>query len=275
MRHACETLEALGVPFEQQVVSAHRTPDLLFAYAASAEARGLQVIIAGAGGAAHLPGMAAAKTAAARARRAGRVEDAEGDGLAALDRADAGRRAGRHARDRACRARSTRRCSRRRSSRARDAGVRERLARVPRGADRGRARAPDPARDGLSRGASSACIGGGQLGRMLALAGIPLGLRFRFLDPAADACAGEVGELLVGAYDDPGAARPARRRRGVGHVRVRERPGRGGAARRRDPGRRALEAAQDRLAREGALPQPRHPDRPVRHARGDGACPRS
>ena len=63
MRHACETLEALEVPFEQQVVSAHRTPDLLFEYAASAEARGLQVLIAGAGGAAHLPGMAAAKTA--------------------------------------------------------------------------------------------------------------------------------------------------------------------------------------------------------------------
>ena len=63
MRHACETLEALEVPFEQQVVSAHRTPDLLFEYAASAEARGLQVLIAGAGGSAHLPGMAAAKTA--------------------------------------------------------------------------------------------------------------------------------------------------------------------------------------------------------------------
>jgi len=47
------------------------------------------------------------------------------------------------------------------------------------------------------------CLGGGQLGRMLALAGLPLGLRFRFLDPAADACAGEVGELLVGSYDDP------------------------------------------------------------------------
>lgn len=47
-----------------------------------------------------------------------------------------------------------------------------------------------------------ACLGGGQLGRMLALAGIPLGLRFRFLDPAADACAGEVGELLVGSYGD-------------------------------------------------------------------------
>ena len=62
MRHAAETLDALEVPYEQRVVSAHRTPDLLFEYAGSAEARGLQVLIAGAGGAAHLPGMAAAKT---------------------------------------------------------------------------------------------------------------------------------------------------------------------------------------------------------------------
>ena len=63
MRHAAETLDELGVPFEQRVVSAHRTPDLLFEYAASAEGRGLKVLIAGAGGAAHLPGMAASKTA--------------------------------------------------------------------------------------------------------------------------------------------------------------------------------------------------------------------
>ena len=63
MQHAADTLETLGVPFEVRVVSAHRTPDLLFEYAASAEGRGLRVIIAGAGGAAHLPGMAAAKTA--------------------------------------------------------------------------------------------------------------------------------------------------------------------------------------------------------------------
>ena len=62
MRHAAETLAALEIPFEQRVVSAHRTPDLLFDYAASAEKRGLRVLIAGAGGAAHLPGMAAAKT---------------------------------------------------------------------------------------------------------------------------------------------------------------------------------------------------------------------
>jgi 5-(carboxyamino)imidazole ribonucleotide mutase len=63
MQHAAARLEALGVPHEIQVVSAHRTPDLLFDYAANAKARGLRAIIAGAGGAAHLPGMLAAKTA--------------------------------------------------------------------------------------------------------------------------------------------------------------------------------------------------------------------
>ncbi|HET6712498.1 MAG TPA: 5-(carboxyamino)imidazole ribonucleotide mutase [Actinomycetota bacterium] len=62
MRHAVETLEQLGVPVETRVVSAHRTPDLLFEYASTAAGRGLQVIVAGAGGAAHLPGMVAAKT---------------------------------------------------------------------------------------------------------------------------------------------------------------------------------------------------------------------
>jgi 5-(carboxyamino)imidazole ribonucleotide mutase len=62
LEHAANTLDALGVPHEVRVVSAHRTPDLLFEYAGTAEARGLEVIIAGAGGAAHLPGMVAAKT---------------------------------------------------------------------------------------------------------------------------------------------------------------------------------------------------------------------
>jgi 5-(carboxyamino)imidazole ribonucleotide mutase len=62
MRHAADMLERLEIPYERRVVSAHRTPDLLFEYASSARERGLRVLIAGAGGAAHLPGMTAAKT---------------------------------------------------------------------------------------------------------------------------------------------------------------------------------------------------------------------
>ena len=62
MKHAADVLDELGVPYEKQIVSAHRTPDRLFDYAETAVDRGLQVIIAGAGGAAHLPGMTAAKT---------------------------------------------------------------------------------------------------------------------------------------------------------------------------------------------------------------------
>ncbi|MEI4770327.1 5-(carboxyamino)imidazole ribonucleotide mutase [Psychrobacillus sp. FJAT-51614] len=62
MKYSCEILEELHIPYEKQVVSAHRTPDLMFEYAEQARSRGIQVIIAGAGGAAHLPGMVAAKT---------------------------------------------------------------------------------------------------------------------------------------------------------------------------------------------------------------------
>jgi 5-(carboxyamino)imidazole ribonucleotide mutase len=62
MRHAVDILDTFKIPYEVEVVSAHRTPDKLFAYASTAETRGLEVIIAGAGGAAHLPGMIAAKT---------------------------------------------------------------------------------------------------------------------------------------------------------------------------------------------------------------------
>lgn len=62
MRHACIILEELQIPYEKNVISAHRTPDYMFTYAQEAQGRGLKVIIAGAGGAAHLPGMTASKT---------------------------------------------------------------------------------------------------------------------------------------------------------------------------------------------------------------------
>jgi len=62
MHHACDTLDELEVPYERRVISAHRTPDLMFDYAHNARDRGIEVIVAGAGGAAHLPGMTAAKT---------------------------------------------------------------------------------------------------------------------------------------------------------------------------------------------------------------------
>lgn len=62
MQHTCNILDELEIPYEKKVVSAHRTPDWMFEYASGAEARGLAVIVAGAGGAAHLPGMVAAKT---------------------------------------------------------------------------------------------------------------------------------------------------------------------------------------------------------------------
>jgi 5-(carboxyamino)imidazole ribonucleotide mutase len=62
MKHACDVLEELAIPYEKKVVSAHRTPDLMFEFAETARQRGIEIIIAGAGGAAHLPGMVAAKT---------------------------------------------------------------------------------------------------------------------------------------------------------------------------------------------------------------------
>ncbi len=100
MKAAADLLEELGIPYEKKIVSAHRTPDLLFEYAGSAVERGLQVIIAGAGGAAHLPGMTAARTRIAGARRAGVRDALERHRFAALDRPDAEGHPGRDGRDR-------------------------------------------------------------------------------------------------------------------------------------------------------------------------------
>ena len=93
LSHTVEMLDTLGIPHEVRVVSAHRTPDLLFQYAEQAADRGIAVIIAGAGGAAHLPGMCAAKT---HLPVLGVIIHALRRRLTAVDRADARRHSGRH-----------------------------------------------------------------------------------------------------------------------------------------------------------------------------------
>ena len=132
MRHAAETLDELGVPYEKEVVSAHRTPDKLFAYAEAAEARGLQVIIAGGGWSRAPSRHDLVEDAAPGARRSGRVEGAAGARLAPLDRADAGRES-RSGRSRSGGpGRSTRHCSRPRSWRAQTRACGSGLPRIAR-----------------------------------------------------------------------------------------------------------------------------------------------
>ena len=97
MRHAAETLEALGVPFEARIISAHRTPKRMMSYAAAAKGRGLKVIIAGAGGAAHLPGMTASMTPLPVLGVPVESAALEGPGQSSFHCPDAGRHPGRHA----------------------------------------------------------------------------------------------------------------------------------------------------------------------------------
>ena len=247
MRHAVETLERLDVPHEHRVVSAHRTPDLLFEYASSAEERGLQVLIAGAGGAAHLPGMAAAKTTLPVLGVPVESKTLKGmDSLLSIVQMPAGVPVGTLAIGRAGAVNAALLAA---AIVARfDEGVRERLGRFRAEQTESVLAAADPSTYGLSFTVVVGVIGGGQLGRMLGLAGIPLGLSFRFLDPAPDAPAGAVGELLVGAYDDVDLL--ARLADGADVVTYEfenvpvEAARRVGAV----PGPAALEAAQDRLA---------------------------
>ena len=89
MKHACAMLDQFGVPYMKQVISAHRTPELMAEFAHNARANGLKVIIAGAGGAAHLPGMVRRADHAAGHRRAGAVPRPVRLGFPAVDRADA------------------------------------------------------------------------------------------------------------------------------------------------------------------------------------------
>ena len=223
MRHAADTLEQLGIPFEKEVVSAHRTPDKLYEYASSAEARGLQVVIAGAGGAAHLPGMTASKTLLPVLGVPVETKALQGlDSLLSIAQMPAGVPSARS--PSGVQARSTRRCWPPRSSRAR---TRASASGWPRSARRQTAAvlaAPDPLRrDGRSSAASEAGSSGG-CSRSRAPAGRssslprPGGRRVRRRRRRAR------GRRLRRSA----GTRTPRRRRRRGDVRVRERAGRGG-----------------------------------------------
>ena len=177
MRHTSKTLDALGIDYDVRVVSAHRTPDLLYEYAETAIERGLKVIIAGAGGAAHLPGMTAAKT-----RLPVIGVPVESKALSGRDGGDRPRR---------CRQRRAAghvypcdtRCRRRKRPRP-----------LPQAADRARTRRPGPA--GLSAAIRIGVVGGGQLGQMLGEAAAELGMTCTFVDPS------ECGEVIKRPFDD-------------------------------------------------------------------------
>ena len=148
MRHAAETLEALGVGYEARIVSAHRTPDRLFAFAKGARAAGFKVIIAGAGGAAHLPGMTASLTTLPVLGVPIESQGAVGLDSLLFDRADAGRRAGRHAGDRQGRRDQRRAARRQRFWRSPTTTLAARLDALARAPDRGGRGASESARDG-------------------------------------------------------------------------------------------------------------------------------
>ncbi len=195
--HTTETLELLEIPYEAQVVSAHRTPDRLFEYAASAKGRGLCIIIAGAGGAAHLPGMVAAKTTLPVLGVPVQSQALSGmDSLLSMVQMPAGIPVGTLAIGKAgainaaLLAASILAVS--------DAKLAKRLEQYPDGSDRrGPFQSPSAVKIGV--------LGAGQLGRMLALAGHPLGFEFLFLDPAEEACAATLGEHLRADYQDEAA----------------------------------------------------------------------
>ncbi len=213
MRHAADTLEALGISFDARIVSAHRTPDRLVAFAKGAKAEGFKVVIAGAGGAAHLPGMAAAMTPY----------------LSSAFRFSPRRSRVRIRSSPSCRcqpafpsvrspsvgpARSTPPFSPQPSWRftmkllqpALMSGAR-RKRKVWLSALRTRPDMNNSSRNSALRpGATIGIIGGGQLGRMLAMAAARLGFETVILEPQADCPAAQVANRqIVAAYDDPKA----------------------------------------------------------------------
>ncbi len=235
MQHACTILKEFGVSFEAKVLSAHRMPDEMFAYAESARERGLEAIIAGAGGAAHLPGMLASKTVipvlgVPIPSKYLRGEDSllsivqmpRGVPVATFAIGEAGAVERGAVRDRDARDRRRR--------------PRDEARPVPRHADGEGAQHDPAALSAQGRGMGGAAIppgswlgllGGGQLGRMFCMAAQSLGYKVCVLDPGSDSPAGAVADDHIARGlprpDRTGGTRRALPRR---DDRVRERPGR-------------------------------------------------
>ena len=198
MRAAAEALDKLGVPYETRVVSAHRTPDLLFEYASTAQSRGIEVIVAGAGGAAHLPGMDASKTTLPVLGVPVQSKALNGlDSLLSIVQMPAGIPVATFAigvagATNAGLAAAAILANKRPEI---DAALKkfraEQTAKVLANPIR-------PSKLPMTIG----IVGAGQLGRMMALAGYPLGLDFLFLDKDAQTPGGQVGPLLAGALTD-------------------------------------------------------------------------
>ena len=210
MSAAVDMLAALDIPYEKRVVSAHRTPQLMYEYAATARERGIDVIIAGAGGAAHLPGMVAAMTSLPVIGVPVKVACAQRTGLASVDRTDARGRAGGDGGDQ----RSQERCPYRRlDTSLQDKALSERLDAFRRKADSRRTRSPIA----VAMTKTIGIIGGGQLGMMIAQAAAQMGVGCICLDPSEDAPRG----LGMQAPYSRGIRRYGRTRRAVPRERCR------------------------------------------------------
>ncbi len=251
MRHASETLVQFGVSHECKVVSAHRTPEWMAEYASSAAGRGLAVIIAGAGGAAHLPGMIAAHTTLPVLGVPVESAALKGlDSLLSIVQMPGGVPVATFAIGKpgainaALLAVSI--------LAARQPGSRRAAAGLPRRTDPAGPRRNASVTAAVLPGSTIGVLGSGQLGRMFAIAARRMGYRVHTFSPDDDTPTGQVADVEITApYEDLDAVRAFAAKRRRRDVRVRERPGGGrgrrGGARSRAPGGSVLAVTQHRL----------------------------